>query len=100
MMRHGLRRLNSRREDTAIIGDRMDTDIVAGVESEIETILVLSGVTTMEDIPSFPYQPKHILEGIFEIPKELKDGTGDTGDAGKDRVDTGKPGSFSGLSSV
>jgi NagD protein len=69
MMRHGLRRLNSRREDTAIIGDRMDTDIVAGVESEIETILVLSGVTTLKDIPSFPYQPRHILEGIFEIPE-------------------------------
>jgi NagD protein len=68
MMRHGLRRLNARREDTAIIGDRMDTDIVAGVESEIETVLVLSGVTTPEEIPSFPYQPRHILEGIFEIP--------------------------------
>jgi NagD protein len=70
MMRHGLRRLNARREDTAIIGDRMDTDIVAGVESEIETILVLSGVTAMDDIPLFPYKPKHILEGIFEIPGE------------------------------
>jgi NagD protein len=68
MMRHGLRRLNSRREDTAIIGDRMDTDIVAGVESEIETILVLSGVTSLRDIHQFPYQPKHILDGIFEIP--------------------------------
>ncbi|MDR0569340.1 MAG: HAD-IIA family hydrolase [Spirochaetaceae bacterium] len=68
IMRHGLRRLNSRREDTAIIGDRMDTDIVAGVESEIETILVLSGVTSLTDIPRFPYRPKHILEGVFEIP--------------------------------
>jgi NagD protein len=70
MMRHGLRRLNAKREDTAIIGDRMDTDIVAGVEAEIETILVLSGVTRPEDIPRFPYQPKHILEGVFEIPEE------------------------------
>ncbi|MDR3170915.1 MAG: HAD-IIA family hydrolase [Treponema sp.] len=68
IMRHGLRRLNIRREDTAIIGDRMDTDIVAGVESEIETILVLSGVTSLQDIPRFPYRPKHILEGVFEIP--------------------------------
>jgi NagD protein len=68
IMRHGLRRLNAKRENTAIIGDRMDTDIVAGVESEIETILVLSGVTSLEDIPSFPYQPRHILEGVFEIP--------------------------------
>ena len=68
MMRHGLRRLNTRREDTAIIGDRMDTDIAAGVESEIETVLVLSGVTRQEDISAFPYQPRHILEGVFEIP--------------------------------
>ncbi|MDR1909237.1 MAG: HAD-IIA family hydrolase, partial [Spirochaetaceae bacterium] len=51
IMRHGLRRLNSHRENTAIIGDRMDTDIVAGVESEIDTVLVLSGVTALEDVP-------------------------------------------------
>jgi NagD protein len=68
IMRHGLRRLNAKREDTAIVGDRMDTDIVAGVEAEIETVLVLSGVTKLEDILHFPYQPKHILEGVFEIP--------------------------------
>lgn len=68
MMRHGLRRLNARREDTAIIGDRMDTDIVAGVESEIETVLVLSGVTAAGDIPGYPYRPHHILKGVFEIP--------------------------------
>ena len=68
IMRHGLRRLSAQREDTAIIGDRMDTDIVAGVESEIETVLVLSGVTKQEDISAFPYQPMHILEGVFEIP--------------------------------
>jgi NagD protein len=68
MMRHGLRRLNARREDTAIVGDRMDTDIQAGVESEIETVLVLSGVTRREELPLFPYRPRHILEGVFEIP--------------------------------
>jgi NagD protein len=69
MMRHGLRLLNARRENTAIIGDRMDTDIVAGVEAEIETILVLSGVTAREDISRFPYGPKHVLEGVYEIPE-------------------------------
>jgi NagD protein len=69
MMRHGLRRLNALRENTAIIGDRMDTDIVAGVEAEIETILVLSGVTSHEDVSRFPYQPKHILEGVYDIPE-------------------------------
>jgi NagD protein len=68
IMRHGMRRLNARREETVIIGDRMDTDIVAGMESEIETVLVLSGVTTLEDLPVFPYQPRQVLEGVFEIP--------------------------------
>jgi len=71
IMRHGLSRLNSRREETAIIGDRMDTDIISGIETEIETILVLSGVTSITDLPMFPYQPKHILEGVFEIPEMI-----------------------------
>jgi len=68
IMRHGLRRLNAKREETVIIGDRMDTDIIAGIETEIETVLVLSGVTSLKELPLFPYQPGHILEGVFEIP--------------------------------
>jgi NagD protein len=68
MMRHALRRLGATREETAIIGDRMDTDIIAGVEAEIETILVLSGVTAREEAGGFSYAPKHVLEGVFEIP--------------------------------
>ncbi|MDR2133894.1 MAG: HAD-IIA family hydrolase [Treponema sp.] len=68
IMRHGMRRLQARSEETVIIGDRMDTDIVAGMESEIETVLVLSGVTRLEDLPVFPYQPRQVLEGVFEIP--------------------------------
>ena len=70
MMRHAMRRLNAQREDTIIIGDRMDTDIVAGIETDIETVLVLSGVTGLDDLRTFPFQPGHILEGVFEIPKE------------------------------
>lgn len=68
MMRHAVRRLGVPREETAIVGDRMDTDIVAGMETEIETVLVLSGVTARQDLPRFPYSPKHVLEGVFEIP--------------------------------
>ena len=68
IMRHGLLRLGHCREETVIVGDRMDTDIVAGVESEIETVLVLSGVTRQNEISAYPYQPRHVLEGIFEIP--------------------------------
>jgi NagD protein len=68
MMRHALKRLGATREETAIIGDRMDTDIIAGVEAEIETILVLSGVTSAAEIGQYSYAPRHVLEGVFEIP--------------------------------
>lgn len=68
MMRHAVKRLGVPREETAIVGDRMDTDIVAGMETEVETVLVLSGVTARRDLARFPYSPKHVLEGVFEIP--------------------------------
>jgi NagD protein len=69
MMRTGLRILGCKPEDTAIIGDRMDTDIVAGLESEIDTVLVLSGVTSMKSLKKFSYQPTYVFEGIGEIIK-------------------------------
>ncbi len=68
MMRHALKTLGATREMTAIIGDRMDTDMIAGIETEIETVLVLSGVTQPPDIDRFAYAPRHVLEGVFEIP--------------------------------
>ncbi|MFW6154223.1 MAG: HAD-IIA family hydrolase [Planctomycetota bacterium] len=67
MMRQGMRKLGCRREDTAIVGDRMDTDILAGLEAEIATVLVLSGVTRREDLADFAYKPQHILEGVGDI---------------------------------
>ena len=67
MMRHALKKLECNREETAIIGDRMDTDIIAGIESELDTVLVLSGVSTMENIERFPYRPAHILRDVGAI---------------------------------
>ena len=67
MMRHAIKRIRCRREETLIIGDRMDTDIIAGIESEIETVLVLTGITRKEDLASFPYQPNHVLDCITDI---------------------------------
>jgi NagD protein len=67
MMRQALKLLDSNPEDTVIIGDRMDTDIIAGIESEIDTILVLSGVTSLEDVKASPYKPSMILQGVGEI---------------------------------
>lgn len=68
MMRQGLKRLGCKREDAVIVGDRMDTDIVAGIESEIDTVLVLSGVTTLEEISHFPYRPHFVLGGVADMP--------------------------------
>ena len=67
MMRHALKRLGCHRIDAALIGDRMDTDIIAGIESEFDTVLVLSGVSTRETVESFPYRPSYILEDVGEI---------------------------------
>ena len=69
IMRHALKKIGCKREDTIIIGDRMDTDIIAGIESEIETILVLSGVSSLEDIKKFPYKPNYVLNGVADILK-------------------------------
>ena len=57
MMRHSLKKPGCRREETAIIGDRMDTDIIAGIESEIKTVLFLSRVTSRDVLKRFAYRP-------------------------------------------
>ena len=74
MMRTALNYLNVHSENTIMVGDRMDTDIVAGVTSGMETILVLSGVTKQEDIDKFPYLPTHIKTSVSDIePEEFDD---------------------------
>jgi NagD protein len=67
MMRSALNYLDVHSEDTVMVGDRMDTDIVAGVESGMRTILVLTGVTRREDIERYPYRPTWVLESVAEI---------------------------------
>ncbi|MCX6321703.1 MAG: HAD-IIA family hydrolase [Bacteroidia bacterium] len=67
MMRSALKRLGVRREDAIVIGDRMDTDIRCGLESEIDTLLVLSGITDRKGIDQFPYSPHYILNGIIDL---------------------------------
>ena len=69
MLRHGLRKLNCHSEEIAFIGDRMDTDIIAGIESNVDTVLVLTGVTSLADIDKFPYRPKYILHGVGDLVK-------------------------------
>lgn len=67
MMRSALKKLQCRREETVIIGDRMDTDIIAGIESEIDTCLVLSGITATNEIEQFAYRPHFVLNGVKDI---------------------------------
>ncbi len=67
IMRNALKKLGCKLEEAVIIGDRMDTDIIAGIESEIDTILVLSGVTTREEVGNFPYKPNYILDGVGDV---------------------------------
>jgi NagD protein len=67
MMRSALKRLGIKREDAIVIGDRMDTDIRCGLESEIDTVLVLSGITARSEIDNFPYRPHYILNGVNDL---------------------------------
>ncbi len=67
MMRAALRRIGAHSENAIMVGDRMDTDIVAGIESGLGTILVLSGVTKKEEVARYPYIPDQILESVADI---------------------------------
>ncbi len=67
MMRTALNYLDVHSEDTIMVGDRMDTDIIGGVEAGMETILVLSGVTRREDVRRYSYQPSHIVDSVADI---------------------------------
>lgn len=71
MMRTGLKLLGVHSAEAVMIGDRMDTDVIAGIETGLDTVLVLSGVTTTEDIDLYPFRPKYVLNGVGDIvPKE------------------------------
>ena len=72
MMRSALNELAAHSEHTAMIGDRMDTDIVAGLEAGLETILVLTGVTTRTEAERFPYRAARIVDSIADLVDELE----------------------------
>ena len=67
MMRSAMRYLGVHSENTVMVGDRMDTDVVAGVMSGLSTILVLSGVSKREDVLRYPYRPTQILNSVADI---------------------------------
>jgi NagD protein len=71
MMRSALNAIGAHSETTAMIGDRMDTDIVAGLEAGLHTILVLTGVTGREETERFPFLPSEILDSVADIAQRL-----------------------------
>ncbi len=72
MMRSALNAIEAHSETTAMIGDRMDTDIVAGLEAGLETILVLTGVTQADEAERFPYRPSRIVDSVADLVDELR----------------------------
>jgi NagD protein len=75
MMRSALNAIEAHSETTAMIGDRMDTDVVAGLEAGLETILVLTGVTTPGEAERYSYRPSRIVESVADLIDELGGGS-------------------------
>jgi len=66
MFRSALNRIEAHSESTMMVGDRMDTDVVAGIEAGLDTILVLSGSTAVADIERYPFRPGRVLDSIAD----------------------------------
>ncbi|HZQ81530.1 MAG TPA: HAD-IIA family hydrolase [Gaiellaceae bacterium] len=71
MMRSALNAIDAHSETTAMIGDRMDTDVVSGLEAGMHTVLVLTGSTSRDEAEAFPYRPSRIVESIADLVDEL-----------------------------
>jgi NagD protein len=67
MMRAALRHLQAHSEEAWMVGDNMETDIIAGLQTGLVTVLVLSGVSRMEDLPRYAYRPDHIVADAFAL---------------------------------
>ena len=73
MVREGMNTLGAHSETTVMVGDRMDTDMVAGIEAGLETILVLSGMTAAADVDRFPYRPSRVVASVADLVAEVED---------------------------
>src|SRR4051794_14160174 len=67
MMRSALNQIEAHSESTVMVGDRMDTDVIAGIEAGLRTVLVLTGSTRESDIGRFPYRPTRVANSIAEL---------------------------------
>jgi NagD protein len=71
MMRSALNAIDAHSETTAMVGDRMDTDVVSGLEAGMHTVLVLTGSTSRAQAEAFPYRPSRIVDSIADLVGEL-----------------------------
>src|SRR2546430_8996424 len=71
MMRSALNTIGAHSETTAMIGDRMDTDVLCGLEAGLETILVLSAISVREEIDRFPYRPSRVINSVADLIDEV-----------------------------
>jgi NagD protein len=71
MMRSALNTIEAHSETTAMIGDRMDTDVLCGLEAGLETILVLTGISARAEISRYPYRPSRIVESVADLIDEV-----------------------------
>ena len=71
MMRSALNAIDAHSESSAMVGDRMDTDVVSGLEAGMHTVLVLTGITSRSDADRFPYRPSRIVASIADLVDEL-----------------------------
>jgi NagD protein len=86
MMRSALNRIDAHSETTVMVGDRMSTDVVSGLEAGLRTVLVLTGSTRRHEVERFPYRPTHIVESVADL-VDLVEAWDDTGECVLDLVD-------------
>jgi NagD protein len=72
MMRSALNAIDAHSETSVMIGDRMDTDVVSGLEAGMETVLVLTGSTTRDEAERFPYRPSRIVDSVADLIPEVE----------------------------
>jgi NagD protein len=67
MFRSAMRKIGAHSESTGMIGDRMDTDVVAGIEAGLHTVLVLTGIADDAEIKKYPFRPTEILQSVADL---------------------------------
>lgn len=74
MMRSALNRLNAHSETTVMVGDRMDTDVISGLEAGLRTVLVTTGSTAPDQVETFPYRPTRVFDSVADLVNLVNEG--------------------------